>query len=259
MISSDAYLTHGHNMSFSTAQMENNRQCDSKTLPLLHRMQLTPIVPQQAISTENMSTLKMRMACNNSNQYSDNTTTHMPVEIKILNTERDTQSSEENLATNNEAVTVTYNNAKDFAANYFANKVQVANTQLNHEHVHEALNNHKLHVENLVQQSNYLQNEQTLHAEALLDHKTHTENHNRQLALHAEALLDHKTHTEKNNRALDKLTKSYGSLHFNVDTHTHQITQLKNMIQNTNKAVSQHKHLIEKNLTVPNAGTRAWS
>jgi hypothetical protein len=280
-------------MSFSTAQMDGNHKNDSHALPLLHRMQLNSGFNQQSspamhqMVNDSMSTLKMRMACTGSNF--EPVTTNTPVEIKVLNTEHNNPpcSSHESPA-NNESVTVTYNTAKDFAANYFANRVQVANSQLNHQHVHEALKDHKLHVENLLQQSSEMQNEQELHAEALMDHKQHT---------------------EQNNKAIKKLSTNYKSLNQNVETHgaqiaelqnmvqrtathgaqiaelksmvqrtathgeiaelknmvqhtaTHgaQIAELKNMVHNTNQAVSQHKRLIERNMMTPARNTRAWS
>lgn len=224
-------------MSFSTAQMDNNHQNDTQTMPLLHRMQLTPVTTQAA-AVDNMSTLKMRMACNGSNPEA--ATTNMPVEIKILNTEHNNHSTVPQMPeANDESVTVTYSTAKDFAANYFANKMQIASSsQLNHEHVHEALKDHKLHVENLLVQSKDMQCEQELHAEALMDHKQHAEN---------------------NNRAIQKLSTTYNSLDKNVQAHTAQIAELQSLVKGTNKAVSQHKRLIEQNMATHTKSTRAWS
>lgn len=249
MICRDAYLTYAQIMSFSTAQMDNNPKHETPTMPMLHRMQIPSGMNQAA--NDNMATLKMRMACNGSN--SDPMTTDMPVEIKVLNTDYNNYSaSTETPEANNESVTVTYNTAKDFAANYFASKMQVANTQLNLEHVHDALKDHKLHVENLLQQSQHVQNEQELHAEALLDHKRHAESNNKAI----NKLSNNYSSLSTN---YNSLSGNYSSLRKNVESQNVSIAELKQQMHNTTKAVSQHKRLIEQSMTPHAKCSRPWS
>lgn len=203
-------------MSFSTAQMEGNSVPQSNTSPFMNRISLAP--PDNLSHAFDTSTLKARLVSNAMQAPTQTVATSLPVEIKILNTEDDVNSS---VHTDSQPVTVTYNNAKEFAANYYATKMQQGKADLNTAHVHEALNDHKKHVEMLIKQSDALHQEQTLHAEALMDHKQHAElteakvekiakefkNMRQQLQTHEDALSNHKVSIENVQTQFNSMSK----------------------------------------------------
>ena len=198
-------------MSFSTAQMEGNPVHQSNAMPFMHRISLD--ASENKNHAINTSALKMRLTSNvmpqSSQSVEQSLGTCLPVEIKILGTEA-TDEENSSVPANDQPVTVTYSNAKDFAANYYATKMPHVSSDFNTAHVHEALHDHKQHVENLLAHNNAMQKEQTLHAEALLDHKEHAElsdakvekmarefkNMRHKLQTHEDALSNHKSSIE---------------------------------------------------------------
>ena len=207
-------------MSFSTAQMEDSSVKQVQASPFMHRMSLSP--PENKNHSMDTSALKMRLACNNAQAPVQTIGTSLPVEIKILDTDDHVTSSvhAENQP-ENQPVTVTYSNAKEFAANYYASRMQVGNSHLNHDHVHEALHDHKMHVESLLAKANNMSKEQTLHSEALLDHKEHAE------------LVSSK---------VDKIAKEFKSIRSQLQTHEDALSNHKNSIEGV-------KTKLEKNVT----------
>jgi len=228
-------------MSFSTAQMEGNSVQQSNALPFMNRISLASSDNHNhAINT---SALKMRLASNVSQPSTQAVTqslgTCLPVEIKILDTDADDYVNS-SVPTENQAVTVTYSNAKDFAANYYASKVQNAKSDLNTAHVHEALHNHRQHVENLLVKNNAIQQEQTLHAEALMDHKQHAE------------LTEAK---------VQKIAKEFKHMREQIQTHEEALSNHKDSIENvqTKCDAMSNKQSIATVASRPKASLKVWS
>lgn len=224
-------------MSFSTAQMEDSSVKPVQALPFMNRMSLLP--SENNNHSIDTSALKMRLACNVAQAPVQTIGTSLPVEIKILDTEDHVTASAH---AEDQPVTVTYSNAKEFAANYYSRRMQNGNSDLNHSHVHEALCDHKLHVESLLAQANKLSEEQTLHSEALLDHKEHAE------------LVSTK---------VDKIAKEFKNIRSQLQTHEDALTNHKVCIEgvrgNLNKNVTA-----KSNPTVATAGMqkpslKVWS
>lgn len=218
MICWSAYITRNVSMSFSTAQMEGNPVHQSNAMPFMHRISLN--ASEKNNHAMNTSALKMRLTNNVMQPSSQSLGTSLPVEIKILDTEAEDRGNS-SVPVENQPVTVTYSNAKDFAANYYASKMQHDKSDLNTAHVHEALHDHKQHVENLLARNNAMQQEQTLHAEALVDHKQHAElteakvekiakefkNMRQKLQTHEDALSNHKVSIENVQTKVDSMSK----------------------------------------------------